>query len=232
MKIDMFADYDTLCAGVADEVEAQLRRKPGSVLVFPTGNTPLGLFRTLVGRHRSGRIAFDRAHVVLLDEYAGITADDPRSLAGWLDRELLTPINIDKSRVHGVAAAPDAMDGRIKALGGLDLVILGLGPNGHLGFNEPGSAFDSRTRRIDLTPDSIVSNAGYWGSEARVPRQGITLGLATLSSARSVILMVSGVAKRGILSKVLTAPISPEIPATVLRTWHQARIFSDVEPDV
>ena len=205
----------------------QLRRKPESVLVFPTGNTPLGLFNELVERHRAGHMIFDHAHVVILDEYAGLTANDPRSLTGWLKRELLQPVNIPSSHIHGFDNGPDALERTIITLGGLDLVILGLGPNGHLAFNEPGSAFDSRARRTDLTPESITSNATYWGSEDRVPLQGLTLGLGTLSEARSLILMVSGEAKRRILSRILNDKVSPTHPATLLRQLDQSPVFTD-----
>jgi glucosamine-6-phosphate deaminase len=227
MKTQVFPEYESLCAGVADAVVEQLRHKPKSVLVFPTGNTPLGLFRRLVERHRSGHLRFDQAHVVILDEYAGLVANDPRSLTGWLTRELLGHINIPSARVHGFDNGPDVLEKKIKTLNGVDLAILGLGPNGHLAFNEPGSAYDSRARRIDLTPESITSNAAYWGSEDRVPRQGLTLGLGTLSEARSLILMVSGEAKRNILSSTLNDNVSPANPATMLRNLDQAHLFVD-----
>lgn len=227
MKQHMFPDYTSLCQAVAAEVISQLKRKPHSVLVFPTGNTPIGLFKELVSAHNSGAANFSAAQVVILDEYAGLMPGDPRSLADWLKRELLTPIALPQSSIHGFENGPDAMEKQIKRLGGLDLVILGLGPNGHLGFNEPGSAFDSRARRIDLTPDSIASNAAYWGSEDRVPRQGFTLGLGTLARAASIILMVSGSGKADILAKTLRGPISPANPASVLRRLAQSQVFAD-----
>lgn len=119
------------------------------------------------------------------------------------------------------------MERAISKLGGLDMVVLGLGPNGHLAFNEPGSAFDSRSRRISLTPESIRSNAAYWGSEELVPRHGFTLGLGTLASARSLILMVSGEAKKQILADTLHGPVSTNNPATMIRNLTHARVFAD-----
>jgi glucosamine-6-phosphate deaminase len=223
----VFRDYDALCAGVAAEVVAQLERKPDSVLVFPTGNTPLGLFKELVGLCGSGLASFDRAHVVVLDEYAGLAPDDARSLTDWLKRELLTPVRVPARNIHGFGGGPDALEKTIGTLGGLDLVILGLGPNGHLGFNEPGSASDSRTRKVDLSPASIASNAAYWGSEDRVPRQGFTLGLGTLSEAKSLLLMVSGEAKRGILAAALEGEVSQSNPASLLNRLNQAQVFAD-----
>ncbi len=227
MRMHVLPNYKTLCARVADEVVVQIQRKPESILVFPTGNTPLGLFKKLVELHKSGHVSFDRAHVVVLDEYVGLSPNDSRSLTDWLKRELLAHINIRASHVHGFENSAETLEKTIDDLGGLDLVILGLGPNGHLGFNEPGSAFDSRTRKIDLAPESIISNAAYWGSEERVPRQGLTLGLGTLSEARALILMVSGTAKRNVLSKTLEGNVSPDNPATMLRQLNQAQVFAD-----
>jgi glucosamine-6-phosphate deaminase len=227
MKTNILSDYSALCAAVADQVVEQLRSKPDSVLVFPTGNTPLGLFRELVSRTNAGEIDFNAAHIVMLDEYADLPPGDPRSLTDWLNRELLQGINIASTRVHTFDNGPEALETGITSLGGLDFVILGLGPNGHLGFNEPGSSFDSRIRRVALTPASITSNAAYWGSEDRVPREGHTLGLGTLSEARKLILMVSGGSKRNILSHMRTCKVGSNIPASILRTLQQAEIYAD-----
>lgn len=227
MKQNIFPDYAALCAAAAGQVVQQLRHKPDSVLVFPTGNTPLGLFKRLVELKQSGQADFGRAHVVVLDEYAGLPPDDPRSLADWLKRELLSPVGLPATHIHGFENGTEALEGRIKSLGGLDLVILGLGRNGHLGFNEPGSAFDSRARKVSLAPESIASNAAYWGSEDRVPRHGYTLGIGTLIEARTSILLVSGSAKRAILAASLEGEVTPAVPASVLRTLSHAHLFAD-----
>lgn len=227
MKFKVFADYKTLCAAVADEVVQQLHAKPGSVLVFPTGNTPLGLFSELVARETAGEVEFRRAHFVILDEYADLAPGDRRSLTDWLDREFLSRIGMSRSQVYDFEHSADHLERKIVSLGGLDLVILGLGPNGHLGFNEPGSPFGSRARSVSLAPATIASNAAYWGSEEQVPRVGHTLGLGTLCEARRLILMVSGQSKRNILNQVRTGEIAPDLPATVLRTISQAEIFAD-----
>ena len=115
----------------------------------------------------------------------------------------------------------------IAAWGGIDLAVVGLGPNGHLAFNEPGSAFDSRARRITLTPESIRSNAAYWGSEADVPRAGFTLGLGTLRDARQLVLIASGARKRDILARTLHGPIGEDVPATLLRVHPHATVIAD-----
>jgi glucosamine-6-phosphate deaminase len=227
MRQRVFENYDLLCSAVAQEVLAQIKRKPDSVLVFPTGNTPLGLFKQLVQAKRQHSADFSRAHFVILDEYVDLAPGDPRSLTGWLKRELLDPLEVPLSHTHGFEEGVVKMESAISRLGGIDLAILGLGQNGHLAFNEPGSAFNSRTRRVELTPESIKSNAVYWGGEDRVPRHGFTLGLATLADARSLILMVSGASKADILSQTLKRPVSPAIPATCFRVLSQAMLFAD-----
>ena len=227
MKTIIATDYDQLCDNVADVVIRQLAQRPGSVLVFPTGNTPLGLYRRLVAAAGAGTVDFSQARVVALDEYAGLEPGDPRSLTDWLRRGLLDPVGVPPARVHGFEAGAEALEATITALGGLDLVILGLGLNGHLGFNEPGSAFDSRTRNITLTPASLRSNAAYWGSQRRVPRHGLTLGLGTIAAARAVVLMVSGAAKRTILSRTLAGAVSPDVPASLLTTLDHAVLHVD-----
>jgi glucosamine-6-phosphate deaminase len=115
----------------------------------------------------------------------------------------------------------------VTALGGLDMAVLGLGPNGHLGFNEPGSSFDSRTRKVALAPESIVSNSSYWGSMADVPAHGLTLGLGTLREARTILVLVSGRAKADIIARLLREPISESLPASILRLCPHSTLIAD-----
>jgi glucosamine-6-phosphate deaminase len=227
MQVDVFPDYVALCDAVAAAVQSQLRAKPASVLVFPTGNTPLGLFRKLAALSAQVCVDFSKSEIVILDEYAGLARNDPRSLTDWLKRELLSPVGIDADHIHDFQHGPESLEKTISALGGIDLVILGLGPNGHLGFNEPGSSFESRTRKIALAPESIRSNAVYWGSEERVPRQGYTLGLGTIAAARRIILMVSGESKSGILSRTLHMQQEVSNPATILKSLQHATVMAD-----
>jgi glucosamine-6-phosphate deaminase len=227
LKQHVYPDYGALCIAVSDQVVRQLKRKPGSVLVFPTGNTPLGLFKKLVELKKAGSVDFSQAHIVVLDEYAGLAEGDPRSLADWLKRELLSPAGVRQSHIHGFGHGPAALEEKIASLGGLDLVVLGLGPNGHLGFNEPGSPFDSRARMVDLAHASIISNAAYWGSEDRVPKQGYTLGLGTIREAQTIILLVSGAGKNRILNAILSSKVTLQLPATVLKGSANAHLYSD-----
>ncbi|MCB1488867.1 MAG: glucosamine-6-phosphate deaminase [Bauldia sp.] len=233
MKILEASDYADLSRKAADILLAQLRGKPDSLLVLPTGNTPLGLFRELVRAARSGAADFARVRFVTLDEYAGIAGNDRRRLLLWLRKELLDPIGVADDSVLAFDPLADAtseverIEAGIAEYGGVDLAVVGLGPNGHLGFNEPGSPFDSRARQVPLTPESIRSNAAYWGSEADVPATAFTLGLGTLLASRKLVLIASGAAKRDILARTIDGGISPEVPATLLRRHPDSLAIAD-----
>jgi glucosamine-6-phosphate deaminase len=226
-------DYDDLSHSAAALVIDTVRARPESVLVLPTGATPLGMFRELSAAAAAGTADFAHARFVTLDDYAGIEAADRRRLLLWLRRELLDPIGVGDDRIVAFDPSAEPLDeaarveAAISAWGGIDLAVLGLGPNGHLAFNEPGSAFDSRARRITLTPESIRSNAAYWGAEADVPPEGFTLGLGTLRDARRLVLIASGARKRDILARTLRGPVGEDVPATLLRLHPDATVVAD-----
>jgi glucosamine-6-phosphate deaminase len=175
-----------------------------------------------------------QVRIAQLDEYVGVSPIDRRSLMRWLREGLLEPAQIASNHVYGfdalatdLALAAEEMERAMIALGRIDLAVLGLGPNGHVGFNEPGSAFDSLCRVVDLTPESIVSNARYWGGPDLVPRQAFTLGLGTLSKAHETLLLVSGQGKAKVLEATLYGPISPAAPATYLRSLSNVTVIAD-----
>lgn len=231
MRLIAAEDFNDLSRRAADIIVDQVRAKPASLLVVPTGATPLGMFRALVTAGHG--LDFSRARFVTLDEYAGIGPRDRRRLLLWLRRELLDPLGVGEDRVIAFdpEAEPMAESARVEAAiadhGGIDLAVVGLGPNGHLGFNEPGSPFDSRARLVALTPESIRSNAAYWGSEADVPREAFTLGLGTLREARRLALIAGGERKRAILDRTLRGAVGAEVPATLLRIHPDAVVIAD-----
>lgn len=233
MKIVSARDYEDLSRLAADAVSATIAAKPDAVIVLPTGRTPLGLFRQLIKRARTGEIDFGRVRFVTLDEYAGIAPDDRRRLLSWLERELLDPLNVTEDRIVAfdpVAEAEDEVqriEDAIADLGAIDLAVVGLGLNGHLGFNEPGSDLSSRARMVSLAPESVVSNAAYWGSEDDVPRTAFTLGLGTLLECRSLVVIASGEQKAPIVAEMLLAPIDSRVPASVVRRHPNATVLAD-----
>jgi glucosamine-6-phosphate deaminase len=231
MKLIEAEDGEDLARKAMDLVVRQIKTKPNSLIALPTGNTPVPMFRKLVSRGDMNLLR--NVRFVTLDEYADIGHDDRRRLLSWLHRELLGPAGIGPHQL--IAFDPTAdhqaecarIEDAIASSGGLDLAVLGLGPNGHLGFNEPGSSFESRTRRVALARESIESNAPYWGSAADVPRYGLTLGLGTLRGARSILLLASGGRKAEIVARLMHEPVNEALPATLLRLCPQSILLAD-----
>lgn len=220
-----------LARAAADIVVATIRAKPDAVLALPTGSTPLGMFSELVDRIREGAVDVSWARFFCLDEYLGLTKADPNSLTGWLFREFFIPAGIDAAHVQTVpsdsadpVAAAREYENAIAAVGGFDLVVLGIGPNGHIAFNEPGSAADSRTRVIDLTPESQEQAAAYWRGSFPAPTRAMTIGVGTLLDAAKLVLMATGEGKADILHAALRGPITPDVPASLLRTQPEKLI--------
>jgi glucosamine-6-phosphate deaminase len=213
---------------------ASLEKLKNPLVVLPTGNTPLGMYDVLATKYAHRRDLWDQMRFLQLDEYAGLQQNDHRLFAGWLSRVFLDRVGIlaqNRTLFQSDAADPVREIARMNAWlavnGPVDLAVLGLGGNGHLGMNEPGSSVNDETRIVALSPATIKAGAAYWGSEAAVPRQGYTLGLQALLQAREVLLLVNGAAKAGILARTLNDPVDPSIPATALRTRAGVSVIAD-----
>lgn len=233
MKLIVLDTADQLAERAAREIVAEVRAHPSAIIVLPTGNTPLPTYSRVVELTKRERIDWSGIRVVSLDEYSGISRDDPRVLGAWLEREFTEPLEIAADRFvrFDPSGQPDSECARIEDWlarhGPPDMAILGLGLNGHLGFNEPGTPFDSVTHHLSLTPESIGSNAVYWRGEQNVPRSAFTLGLATLMRSRRILLLVTGSPKATILARCLQGPIGPETPATALRAHANVLVLAD-----
>lgn len=217
-------DEEAMGRRAADIVAETVGRGPEAVISLPTGNTPLPLFAELIDRVGRGKLDLSRVHLFCLDEYLGVAPDDPNSLTGWLRQALIEPAGFDPARVHALpatdrdpAAAAARYEAELAALGGLDLAVLGIGPNGHVAYNEPGSAADSRTRVLDLTEGSINQAADYWQGSVSIPRRAMTVGVGTLLEARRLVLIAAGRGKAEILRRALRGPMSADVPASWLR---------------
>jgi len=201
-----------------------IARSPAASITAATGESPMGLYSALAAHYRSGMLETSAVTVFQLDEYLGLAPGDRRSLLGWMRRSFLEPLGVSDERV--IPLLPDgdpeeacaAFDRAIEAHGRLDIAILGLGRNGHLGFNEPPSAPRSPTRVVELSAVTLEDNARYWGSMADVPAKAVTMGLRQLLGARQIVMVVSGAIKRAIVHRALDGPVGPEVPASFLRT--------------
>jgi glucosamine-6-phosphate deaminase len=208
----------------ADFVSNTLLSKPNAAISFPTGATPLGMFDVLAARAARGEADFSNVAFFCLDEYVGVTGQDPNSLTRWLSEALLDRIGVRPEQLHTLPVTADDLDEAaakydrtVSARGGLDLAILGLGPNGHIGYNEPGSRADSRTRVIALTTESRNQASAYWEGSLAIPGRAMTMGVGTLLESARIVLLVTGEAKADILRRTLQEPMNAEVPASWLR---------------
>jgi glucosamine-6-phosphate deaminase len=221
-------DPAALAQAAADLVLEAIRARPDAVLLAATGSTPMGCYGELARR------PFDssRLRVAQLDEYAGVPDHDPRSLYGWMRRSLCDPLGIGEDRI--IRLTPDgdpttacaSYDAAVAAAGGIGLAILGLGPNGHLGFNEPPTDADAPTREVALTAASLESNARYW-SDSPVPERARTAGMNLILAARRVLLLVSGAHKADILRGVINGEPTRWLPASWLQLHPDAVVVAD-----
>ena len=226
---------------VADEICELLAQRSAQglpcVIAFPTGKTPLALYAELVHRKKAGKL--DPAGLVAfnLDEYCGLAADHPRSFARFMREHLFDAIGLDPAHCHiprgsmdpsAIASHCREYERKILAAGGLDMVLLGLGRNGHVAFNEPGSKKESRTRKVQLSVETRTDLASQFGGLEHTPTEAISMGIATLLSAKRLRWMAFGESKRAILRRTLSETQSSQCPATWLRTHGDCKLFSDV----
>jgi glucosamine-6-phosphate deaminase len=212
----------------------QLQVKPDSVLGLATGQTTVGLHRELVRAYQDGMIDFSRVITFNVDEYLGIPADHPVSCRSRITAQLLRHVNIPVVQTHIPRSQPRCAEEecaryeqQIAARGGIDLQVLGIGGNGHIGFNEPGAAFAACTHITAVAPSTIQAKAGIFGDASLVPRQGITMGLRTIMQARRILLLATGADKAEILAQALGGPVLPAIPASVLQRHPSLTVILD-----
>jgi glucosamine-6-phosphate deaminase len=224
---------EAACLRAAEIVAELLAAKPEAVLALPAGNTPRPIYAELVRRHRDQGLSFARATVFSLDEYVGIAEDHPASFRRYMDEALYGHVDLSPECAH----APDAWaadlggaSGRyeraIAGAGGLDLCLLGIGGNGHIAFNEPGSPFDSRTRVVELAGDTRAAAGAAFG-DAPVPTHALTIGIATILSARRCVLIAYGAAKADVVARAIEGPPSPALPASALQFRPNATFILD-----
>lgn len=224
MKFITVDTYDKMSRQAANIISAQVIIKPDCVLGLATGSSPLGTYRQLIEWYNKGDIDFSAVTTVNLDEYVGLDGNNPQSYRYFMDHNLFAQINIDRANTFvpngcaaDLAAEGQAYDARIEALGGIDLQLLGIGLDGHIGFNEPDRYFVKSTHVVELHESTIAANARFFAGEADVPRRAITMGMVSILQAKKILLIASGAGKRDILEKAFFGPITPEIPASILQ---------------
>lgn len=234
MNIIRAKDYQDMSRKAANIISAQIIMKPDCVLGLATGSTPVGTYRQLIEWYEKGDLDFSRVSTVNLDEYRGLAHTDPQSYYYFMQENLFDHVNIDKTATHVPDGTnPDAADACakheqiIKSLGGIDLQLLGLGNNGHIGFNEPGAAFEKETHLVDLAESTIRANARFFTSIDEVPKQAYTMGIRTIMQAKKILVVVSGEGKADIVSRAFFGPVTPEVPASILQMHPDVTVVCD-----
>ncbi|NLJ40487.1 MAG: glucosamine-6-phosphate deaminase [Clostridiales bacterium] len=227
------AEFDKAAAAV---ISRQIKKKPDSVLGLATGSTPMGMYSELARMYEKGELDFSKVITFNLDEYIGLHRSHPQSYCYFMHENLFDKINIKEENVNLLDGGASDSQGeceeyekKIKAVGGIDLQVLGMGHNGHLGFNEPKTPFESITGLVDLTPGTIKANSRFFESVAEVPRRAMSMGMKTILHAKSILFIVSGSEKAEVVAKALKGPVTPEIPASVLQLHPFITVVLDEE---
>lgn len=236
MKIVKTKNYEEMSRSAARILAAQIIVKPDCVLGLATGSSPVGLYKHLVAQYEQGDLDFSKVTSINLDEYKGLAPDHEQSYRKFMNTHLFDHVNIDLSRTfvpNGMEAdsekACSSYDSRIEAEGGIDLQLLGLGNNGHIGFNEPAEAFATGTHCVELTQSTIEANKRFFASEEDVPRYAYTMGIRNIMQARKILMIVSGKAKAQALRDAVCGPVTPKMPASILQLHKDVTIVADEE---
>ena len=224
MKIYCCQTYEEMSRHAADRMGAQVLLKPNAVLGLATGSTPLGLYAELAARCARGELSFADVTTVNLDEYCGLSPDNAQSYAYFMKKNLFDVIDIDPANTHlpdgtnpDAAAETARYDALIASLGGIDMQLLGIGVDGHIGFNEPSDSFSAGTVRIALDESTIEANARFFAGADEVPRYAYSMGCGTILNARRILFLANGKNKAEIVERAFFGPITPAVPASLLQ---------------
>lgn len=234
MRIIATKDYNDMSKKAANILSAQVIMKPDCVLGLATGSTPIGTYEKLVEWYEKGDLDFSQVTSVNLDEYKGLGRKNDQSYYYFMHEHLFNHVNIKEENTN----VPDGTqpDGEkecaryeelIRSLGGVDLQLLGLGHNGHIGFNEPADAFDKTTHCVDLTESTIEANKRFFASADEVPRQAYTMGIGTIMQAKKILIIVSGEDKADIVRDAFFGPVTPQVPASILQMHSDVTLVAD-----
>lgn len=224
MQVYVAESYADMSRKAANILSAQVILKPDTVMGLATGSSPVGTYQQLIEWYKKGDLDFAQVRTVNLDEYAGLAPEHSQSYRRFMQENFFDHINIPRENTHvpnGLAPDLEAECRRynqvIQSLGGIDIQLLGMGHNGHIGFNEPGQAFELETHVVDLTDNTIEANARFFASRDEVPRQAITMGIKSIMQAQRIVMVVSGADKADIVRAAFAGPVVPQVPASILQ---------------
>lgn len=236
MKFVIADDYEKMSRAAADVISALVAENPSCVLGLATGSTPIGLYADLVEDFKAGKISFADVDTYNLDEYRGLSGDHDQSYRYFMNDNLFDHVDIDKARTHvpdgacaDAEAACTAYEEAIETAGGVDLQLLGLGHNGHIGFNEPCDEFPKATHCVQLTESTINANSRLFDSVDEVPREAYTMGIGTIMKARAILVVANGEGKADIVKRAFFGPVTPEVPASILQFHPNVTVIVDKE---
>lgn len=236
MNIIKAKDYKDMSRKAANIISAQIIMKPDCVLGLATGSTPLGTYAQLIDWYQKGDLDFSRVSSVNLDEYRGLPKENDQSYHYFMQHNFFEHINIQPDHTF----VPDGMEADsekaclaheevIRTLGGVNLQLLGLGNNGHIGFNEPGAAFEKETHLVDLTESTIQANSRFFEKPEDVPTQAYTMGIKTIMQAKKILVVVNGIGKADIMAKAFWGSVTPQVPASILQMHPDVTLVADEE---
>ena len=229
MEISVHSDYAAVSSAAANHFAQQIHSNKASVIGLATGSTPIGLYARLIEQYRKGQLSLAHVTTFNLDEYVGIPEDHPQSYHVFMKQHLFGQVDIPESQSYFPVGdyAGTRYDEMITQAGGLDLQVLGIGANGHIGFNEPGSSFDSRTREVELAESTITDNARFFDDISEVPRRAVTMGIATIMEARHILLIATGQSKAEAIAATLEKAPSMDVPASCLQRHPSVHVVLD-----
>ncbi|HCA28550.1 MAG TPA: glucosamine-6-phosphate deaminase [Ruminococcaceae bacterium] len=236
MKVIRTSNYEAMSRQAANIISAQIILKPESILGLATGSTPIGIYKQLIEWYKKGDLDFSQVKTVNLDEYCGLSGDHDQSYRWFMNHNLFNHVNIDMANTNVPSGIADNLnqeceryDKLIKELGGVDIQLLGIGHNGHIGFNEPNDYFDKETHVVDLKQSTIDANARFFSSINDVPKQAITMGIQSIMAAKKILLVASGPDKKDILEKAVYGPVTPLVPASILQMHPDLTVVYSVD---
>ncbi len=235
MRIYLAEDYKSMSRKVANIISAQVIVKPNCVLGLATGSTPMGAYQQLIEWYNKGDISFSQTRTVNLDEYVGLSPEHDQSYRYFMQHNFFNHVNIVPENTflpNGLAEDLDAecsnYNARIEAFGGVDMQILGIGHNGHIGFNEPEAAFELGTHVVTLAPETLQANARFFDNDvSKVPSQALTMGIKNIMHAKKIVVAASGEEKADIILEAFTGPVMPEVPGSILQMHPDVTLVGD-----